>query len=111
MSRSKPEMPAGKTGLPNGVVSELSEGLRDDLVAVVLFGSRARREAHEGSDWDVWRSLPNFSVRTLISRRTVVMRREYAHSGNFSMRKTLARHSIAGEAVALADQLVRKISP
>src|SRR5919199_1813217 len=53
MSRSELGVPRGETGLLNGVVSKLREGLGGDLVAVVLFGSRARREAHEGSDWDV----------------------------------------------------------
>lgn len=41
------------TGLPARISSSLKDGLGDDLVAVVLFGSRARGEAEEGSDWDV----------------------------------------------------------
>lgn len=53
MSRSEPGVPAGETDLLNGSVSKLREGLRDDLVAVVLFGSQAREEAREGSDWDI----------------------------------------------------------
>ncbi len=47
--------------VPEGIVSGLREGLGGDLVAVVLFGSRARGEAREGSDWDflvVARDLP-----------------------------------------------------
>ncbi len=47
--------------VPEGVVSGLREGLGEDLVSVVLFGSRARGEAREGSDWDflvVARDLP-----------------------------------------------------
>ena len=40
------------TGLVE-VVAALQEGLGDDLVAVVLFGSRARGEADEASDWDL----------------------------------------------------------
>jgi len=36
------------------VVAALREGLGDDLVAVALFGSRARGDAGEGSDWDVF---------------------------------------------------------
>jgi predicted nucleotidyltransferase len=47
--------------LPAGIVSGLRGGLGDDLVAVVLFGSRARGEGHEGSDWDflvIARDLP-----------------------------------------------------
>lgn len=35
------------------VVAALRQGLDDDLVAVVLFGSRARGEADETSDWDL----------------------------------------------------------
>ena len=35
------------------VIEELKEKLTDSLVAVVLFGSRARGDAHEESDWDV----------------------------------------------------------
>ena len=35
------------------VVEELKEKLTDSLVAVVLFGSRARGDADEESDWDV----------------------------------------------------------
>ncbi len=35
------------------VVEELKEKLTDCLVAVVLFGSRARGDAHKESDWDV----------------------------------------------------------
>lgn len=51
------------TGLdiPESIVSGLREGLGDELVAAVLFGSRARGEAREGSDWDflvVARDLP-----------------------------------------------------
>lgn len=43
------------------VVSGLRGGLGGDLVAAVLFGSRARGKAGEGSDWDllvVARGLP-----------------------------------------------------
>lgn len=47
--------------IPESIVSGLRKGLGDDLLAVVLFGSRARGEAREGSDWDflvVARDLP-----------------------------------------------------
>jgi predicted nucleotidyltransferase len=47
--------------IPESIVSGLREGLGEDLLAVVLFGSRARGEAREGSDWDflvVARDLP-----------------------------------------------------
>ncbi|MEM4724701.1 MAG: nucleotidyltransferase domain-containing protein [Candidatus Hadarchaeum sp.] len=43
------------------VVEALQQGLGDNLVAVVLFGSRARGEATAGSDWDLFvlaRDLP-----------------------------------------------------
>ena len=35
------------------VVAAFKQGLGDDLVAVVLFGSRARGEADKASDWDL----------------------------------------------------------
>jgi predicted nucleotidyltransferase len=41
------------TGSPTAISSAVNEGLGNDLVAVVLFGSRARGEAGKGSDWDV----------------------------------------------------------
>jgi uncharacterized protein len=65
MSRSEPEVPKGEIGLLNGVVSKLREGSGDDLVAIVLFGSRARGEAHEGSDWDVLVIARRLPGRTL----------------------------------------------
>ncbi len=65
MSRSKPGVPVGETGLLTRVVSKLREGLGGDLVAVVLFGSRARGEAHEGSDWDVLVIARRLPERTL----------------------------------------------
>ena len=34
------------------LVTALQEGLGERLVAVVLYGSRARDQAHEASDWD-----------------------------------------------------------
>lgn len=35
------------------VIAALEQGLGDELVAIVLFGSRARREADKSSDWDL----------------------------------------------------------
>ena len=64
MPRPEPRVIAG-TGLLNRVVSKLREGLGDDLVAVVLFGSRARGEAREGSDWDVLIIANDLPGRTL----------------------------------------------
>src|SRR5215211_6080706 len=51
--------------MPGSVVLGLRDGLGDDLVAVVLFGSRAREEAHEGSDWDFLVVARNLPERTL----------------------------------------------
>lgn len=57
------------------VVQALRQGLSGDLMAVVLFGSRARGEADPESDWDllvVARNLPekplqrHFRVKTLL---------------------------------------------
>ncbi len=61
------------TGLPGGIASSLNEGLGNDLVAVVLFGSRARGEAGEGSDWDVLVVASNLPERIL--KRTVYLKR------------------------------------
>jgi predicted nucleotidyltransferase len=36
------------------IVTALQEGLGEHLVAVVLYGSRARRQAREVSDWDLF---------------------------------------------------------
>lgn len=40
-------------GVPTQAASDLHAGLGDRLISVVLFGSRARDEATEGSDWDL----------------------------------------------------------
>jgi len=48
------------------VVRALKQGLGDNLVAVVLFGSQARREADPESDWDLLvlaRRLPEKPLR------------------------------------------------
>jgi predicted nucleotidyltransferase len=45
-----------KAQLPQSLsplIAALQQGLGDNLVAVVLFGSRARGDATEASDWDV----------------------------------------------------------
>ncbi|MBI3974589.1 MAG: nucleotidyltransferase domain-containing protein [Chloroflexi bacterium] len=39
--------------IPARTVEALQSALGETLVAVVLFGSRARGDAHEASDWDV----------------------------------------------------------
>ncbi|MEA3342015.1 MAG: nucleotidyltransferase domain-containing protein [Chloroflexota bacterium] len=48
-----------------GVVAALKRELGDDLVAVVIFGSRARGEANEASDWDLLVVAHNLPKRTL----------------------------------------------
>ena len=65
MPHSRPGAPADESGLPAEVASKLREGLGEDLVAVVLFGSRARGETREGSDWDVLVIANNLPGRTL----------------------------------------------
>ena len=85
MSRSEPGVPMGETGLLNGVVSNLREGLGDDLVAIVLFGSRARGEAYEGSDWDVLVIARRLPKRTL--ERAIRLKRMLSpdHRGEVSL--------------------------
>jgi uncharacterized protein len=61
------------TGLPARIFSFLSEGLDDDLLTVVLFGSRARGEADEGSDWDVLVIACNLPGRVV--ERAVLLKR------------------------------------
>ena len=46
------------------VVTALKQGLGDHLVAVLLFGSRARGEADEASDWDLLVIAHNLPRRT-----------------------------------------------
>ncbi len=45
--------PQLKSDISGEVVHALRMALRDRLVAVVLFGSRARSEEHADSDWDL----------------------------------------------------------
>jgi len=52
------------------VVSALREGLGDDLVALVLFGSRARGDHYPQSDWDLLLIAPDQSIpATFISEK------------------------------------------
>ncbi len=71
--------------MPDGVASKLREGLGEALVAVVLFGSRARGEAHEGSDWDVLIIARRLPGRTL--ERTIRLKRMLPpdHRGEVSL--------------------------
>jgi len=52
-------------GVPDRIASGLREGLGGDLVGVVLFGSRARGEGREDSDWDFLVVARNLPERTL----------------------------------------------
>ncbi len=47
------------------VVAALKQGLGDNLVAAILFGSRARGEADETSDWDLLVIAHHLPERTL----------------------------------------------
>ncbi|MGB3633943.1 MAG: nucleotidyltransferase domain-containing protein [Rubrobacteraceae bacterium] len=61
--------------VPEGVVSGLGEGLGWNLVSVVLFGSRARGETHEGSDWDflvVARDLPEGTLERVFRLKKMI---------------------------------------
>jgi predicted nucleotidyltransferase len=52
---------AEKEEILSQIVTALQEGLGERLVAVVLYGSRARGQAREASDWDLFiiaRDLP-----------------------------------------------------
>ncbi|MDZ7317488.1 MAG: nucleotidyltransferase domain-containing protein [candidate division KSB1 bacterium] len=62
MSRAKAE-PAKILLKP--VVKALEQGLTDDLVAVALFGSRARGDAEPESDWDLLIIAHNLPKRML----------------------------------------------
>ncbi len=49
--------------LLNQMVESLKKGLGERLIAIVLFGSRARGDAHEGSDWDVFVIAQDLPIR------------------------------------------------
>lgn len=51
------------------VVAALKQQLGDDLVAVVLFGSRARGEAGDQSDWDILVLAHNLPSRVMERHR------------------------------------------
>jgi hypothetical protein len=57
------------------VVEALRQGLGDNLVAIILFGSRARGEATEASDWDLFilaRDLPPSPLQRHIQLTTLL---------------------------------------
>lgn len=57
------------------VVEALRQGLGDNLVAIVLFGSRARGEATEASDWDLFvlaHNLPSSPLQRHIQITTLL---------------------------------------
>lgn len=66
-------VPNGDVGQPMApVLCALKRGLGDSLVAVVLFGSRAREDADEHSDWDlllIARDLPQKSFQRHLTIR------------------------------------------
>lgn len=67
--------------IPEAVVQDLRAGMGDDLVAVVLYGSRARGEAADGSDWDflaIAEGLPDGPM----ARPAYVRKRLVSSSGN-----------------------------
>ncbi len=68
----------------------------DDLVAVVLFGSRARGEAHEGSDWDVLVIARRLPKRTL--ERAFLLKRMLPaeHRGGVSLLAKTPEEFMAG---------------
>lgn len=71
MSTSKEDLHARLTP----VVDALHLGLGDDLLAVVLFGSRARGEAAPESDWDllvIARNLPPKALARHLYLKTVL---------------------------------------
>lgn len=57
------------------VVEALRQGLGDNLAAIVLFGSRARGEATEASDWDLFvlaHDLPSSPLQRHIQLTTLL---------------------------------------
>lgn len=55
------------------VVRALRQGLGDDLLSVVVFGSRARREATAAIDWDlliIARHLPSGPFQRLLQMKS-----------------------------------------
>lgn len=75
MTGPEREVAVVEGGLPDRVAADLQKGLGGGLVSVVLFGSRARGEAREGSDWDVLvvaRGLPERTLERSIRIRQML---------------------------------------
>ena len=51
--------------LLNQAIKALREALGDNLIAVVLYGSRAKGEAHDQSDWDLLLIAENLPEKPL----------------------------------------------
>lgn len=57
------------------IVTALQDGLGERLVSLVLFGSRARGDAEEGSDWDlllIARDLPQGTLQRHIALKKML---------------------------------------
>jgi predicted nucleotidyltransferase len=57
------------------IVVSLKTGLGDRLVSIVLFGSKARRDEHPDSDWDllvIARELPEHRLERLFSMKEML---------------------------------------
>lgn len=95
MTRPEPHVAAGGD-VPDGIVSGLREGLGDNLLSVVLFGSRARGEAHEGSDWDILVVARDLPERTL--ERAFLLKRMLPpeHRGEVSLLSRTPEEFMAG---------------
>jgi predicted nucleotidyltransferase len=63
----------GQKAVLSQIVTALKEGLGDRLVAVVLYGSRARNQAREASDWDLFILATDLPARLL--ERHILLKR------------------------------------
>ncbi len=82
--------------ISESVVTGLREGLGDDLVAVVLFGSRARGEAREGSDRDflvIARDLPERTLERAFGLKKML---PPLHRGEASLLAKTPREFVEG---------------
>jgi predicted nucleotidyltransferase len=70
---------------PEQIVSALRDGLGNRLVAVVLFGSRARGEASDSSDWDMLIIVESLPRRIFERRKTLLQSLPPRYRGAISM--------------------------